>query len=31
MKHLIVVSHPAERSFTMALANAYAAELVEQL
>ena len=27
MKHLIVVSHPAERSFTMALANAYAAEL----
>jgi NAD(P)H dehydrogenase (quinone) len=27
MKHLIVVAHPAEKSFTMALANAYAREL----
>ena len=27
MRHLIVVAHPAERSFTMALANTYAAEL----
>ncbi len=27
MKHLIVVAHPVEESFTMALARAYAAEL----
>jgi NAD(P)H dehydrogenase (quinone) len=27
MSHLIVVAHPAEHSFTMALANAYVAEL----
>lgn len=27
MKHLVVVSHPSEGSFTMALARAYAAEL----
>lgn len=27
MKHLIVVAHPAENSFTMALAHAYAYEL----
>jgi NAD(P)H dehydrogenase (quinone) len=27
MKHLIVVAHPAEKSFTMALAKAYAREL----
>ncbi len=27
MKHLIVVAHPAEDSFTMSLAKAYAAEL----
>lgn len=27
MKHLIVISHPSESSFTMALARAYAAEL----
>jgi putative NADPH-quinone reductase len=28
MKHLIVVAHPAEGSFTMGLARAYAAELL---
>jgi putative NADPH-quinone reductase len=27
MKHLIVVAHPAENSFTMALTRTYAAEL----
>jgi len=27
MKHLIVVAHPVEKSFTMSLANAYACEL----
>jgi NAD(P)H dehydrogenase (quinone) len=27
MKHLVVVAHPAEESFTMALARTYAAEL----
>ena len=27
MKHLIVVAHPAENSFTMALMRTYAAEL----
>ena len=27
MKHLIVVAHPSEESFTLALARAYAAEL----
>jgi putative NADPH-quinone reductase len=30
MKHLVVAAHPAEGSFTMGLARAYAAEL-EQL
>ncbi len=29
MKHLIVVSHPSESSFTMAVARAYAAQLEE--
>jgi len=29
MKHLIVVSHPSEGSFTMAVAQAYAAQLEE--
>lgn len=29
MKHLIVVSHPSEGSFTMAVARAYAAQLQE--